>query len=302
MRHAPADRSGVERAVRLVGTDPSVARAAELLEPGRLWALTARGESELARLRTAYGEALDFSAPAAPSFASLDAALRDVDASLARSERALAGEADAEADLVTGAGRDVSAQLEVEHLSALCYLIAALYGTGALAPLAGVRLRSGEGAAELRDVATRLAGRAAEHPELGCWTITRYLEGGVTLPSAAGFVLDWSPSTLDALDAANGLRRVAPTLSVAKDRGAHVVLAGRGNVVGTDPLDSIKLRSDGVVSSLAVGALVGRPFDLAHPIASLRAALGGDAFCLPPEQLARALDRRAHLLESERWL
>lgn len=300
VRRVPLDRSSVERAQVLVGADASVARASELLAPGRLWALTATGEGQLARLRTAYGEALDFSCPAARAFSDLDRALAEVDASLEHSLLALEGEGDEPADLVTGDGRDVSARLALEHLSALCHVVAVLYGVGALAPLAGIRLREGEGAAELESVATRLAERAAGADPLGCWTIMRYLEGGVVMPAVAGFVLDWSPLPLDALDRAHDLRRVAPTLSVARRRGALVVMAGQGNVVGTDPLDSVKLRGAGVVSSLSPSALVGRPFDLARPVASLRVALGGDAFCLPPEELARALDRRSHLLEAGR--
>lgn len=299
-RRAPLDRSSVERAQALVGTDASVARAAALLTPGRLWALTAAGEGQLTRLRTAYGEALDFSCPALRAFSDLDSALADVDASLERSSRILTGEGDGPADLVTGDGQDVSARLALEHLSVLCYVVAALYGVGVLAPLAGIRLREGEGAAELEAVAARLAERAAATDPLGCWTIMRYPEGGVVMPAAEGFVLDWFPLPLDALDSAHDLRRVAPTLSVARGRGALVVMAGQGNVVGTDPLDSVKLRGAGVASSLSPSALVGRPFDLARPVASLRAALGGDAFCLPPEELARALDRRSHLLAAGR--
>lgn len=299
-RRVPLDRSSVERVQALVGADASVARAAALLAPGSLWALTASGEDQLARLRTAYGEALDFSCPAARAFSDLDSALADVDASLWRSSRILTGEDDGPVDLVTGDGRDVSARLALEHLSALCYVVAVLYGVGALAPLAGIRLREGEGAAELEAVSALIAKHAAATEPLGCWTIARYLEGGVVMPAAAGFVLDWSPLPLDALDRAHDLRRVAPTLSVACERGALVVMAGQGNVVGTDPLDSVKLRGMGVVSSLSPSALVGRPFDLARPVASLRAALGGDAFCLPPEELTRALDRRSHLLAAGR--
>ena len=109
------------------------------------------------------------------------------------------------------------------------------------------------------------------------------------------------PATLDALDTANELRRVSPFLSVARSRGTGVVIAGRGNVVGTAPLDSILLRNAGVVTTLAPAALVGRPFDLANPVGSLVDALGGTAFCLSPEQLARALDRRARTHEARRW-
>ena len=298
--HVPQERALVERALAQVGEDASVARAAELLRPGALWAQTSRGEAALARLRTAYHEALDFSRPAARAFAELDGALAEVDELLARPRPATAGPGGV-ADLMTGERHGATSRLEGDYLSALCYVVACLYGTSALAPLAGVSLGTSEGAAAARAAADGIAGHVAGVPELGCWTITRYLEGGVVLPVSEGFALDWSPATLDALDTANDLRRVSPFLSVTRSRGTGVVIAGRGNVVGTAPLDSILLRNAGVVTTLAPAALVGRPFDLANPVGSLVDALGGTAFCLSPEQLARALDRRARTHEARRW-
>lgn len=293
-RHAGSSPACVERAVALVGEDPAAAAAADLLEPGRTWALTRRGAHALERLRSAYAAVLGVSRPAADAFADLDAALAEARSLLSSSERSVDAGGGSPVDLVSREGRDALALLVRDYVSALCHLVACLYGTEALAPLVGVDAGAPVGTDAVLAAADRVVEGVSGRPALGCWTIERYRDGGLVLPASHAYVLDWSGETLDAVERANQLVRAAPLLCVSRAPGARVVLAGRGNVVGTAALSSSRLRDGGEVTDLAPTALVGRPFDLTDPVGSLRDALGGDAFCLPPEQLALALDRAAH--------
>lgn len=298
-RSAAAEPTCVSHVMALMEEDDSVARAKGLLADGGLWALTRRGEDDLERLELAYRDALDFSVPAAGAFAELDAALEAVQSSCASSRDGSAAPAGS-ADLMTAGDRRVLEALERDFISAVCYVVATLYGPAPLDALVGLSVSSAEDARRAEAVVDAILEGVAATEELGCWTITCCQEGGSALPATRGYVFDWSSASLGALDRTHGLRRVAPFLSAGRASGSGVVLAGKGNVVGTDPLDSVRLRDAGVVTTLAPSALVGGEFDLADPVGSLRAALGGDAFCLAPDDLAHALDRRSHALGGRR--
>lgn len=293
-RHTGGDGGAcVKHAAQLMSEDSAVERAGALLADGGLWALTRRGSDDLARLEEAYAGVLDFSVPAARAFCELDAALAVVDGSCASGHAVVGGESGT-LDLMTGGDRAVLERLERDYLSAVCYVVATLYGTTPLGALTGVSVSSVEDLEHVNAVADGILDAVASSSELGCWIISRCQEGGTVLPPSRGYVFDWAPTSLSSLDRAHGLRRVAPFLSAARDSSSRVVLAGKGNVVGTDPLDSVRLRDAGVLTALAPSALVGADVSLIDPLRSLRTALGGDAFCIAPAELALALDRRAH--------
>ena len=297
--HVPQERALVERALAQVGEDASVARAAELLRPGALWAQTSRGEAALARLRTAYHETLDFSRPAARAFAELDGALAEVDELLARPRPATADPGGA-ADLMTGERRGATSGSRGTTSRR-----SATWSPASTARRPSPRWRAsrwGRARGPPRR-ARRRTGSPGTWPGSRSWAAGRSRatsrvawccpcrRGSPSTGPPRRSMRSTRPTTCDAFP------RFSRSRALADGRGHRGEGQRGGGGAARLDLAAKRRRRDDPRTGGPGGEAV-RP---GQPRGVLVDALGGTAFCLSPEQLARALDRRARTHEARRW-
>lgn len=294
-RHALGDEEYLAFAERYISDDPQVARAAAMLNGVSVWAMTGAGERCLNAVKQAYTSMYDARVPIASAYRHLDESLEEADRLLREAHKLAESHLNETPDLMSAELRNAVSQFMPEYLSALCYHVACHWGVQHLRTLANTSLNTTEDYLNAERSALRLINEVERLDAMPCWTIERSVEtASQWMPHATGLLFKWSDVPLRSTVDANGMQLIAPCLAVATEPGANLVLCGDGNVVGTTPSDSLKLRAQGVHTTLPIDALsapLGMRPDILRPLETLRAYYRDDAFCISPEDVASAFDR-----------
>ncbi|MBQ9317748.1 MAG: hypothetical protein IJ203_13115 [Atopobiaceae bacterium] len=290
-RETGADATVVSRLHPIIQADEAASSAAKLVDGSSALGITDEGTLALRQLANAYASLYDLQIETKTAFQKLDQALSEVKGGMARDLR--------EASVVTPDQLETSRQFWPAYMNTLCHVIACLYGTEPLRELRNVAVAGTTDISELQDATDSLLSHSSNLEELGCWTISREVGRRTSyLTGMVRFVFDWQPIDLDTLVKLYGLKPLSFGLAGANNSRDTIVLAGRGYVVGTEPLDSLKLRDAGVHTSLPLEALSARGLGLVNPTdprPALRRYFNDNAYCLHPEALADALDHLAQM-------
>lgn len=279
-----------ERAPQLIKQDPQVRKASQWLESEPLWALTAKGEKALTSLRDAYSEVLSSDISPQGAFMRLDQAVCSCEQLFNESVHAVyQGRTP---HVLTDSLKNALSGFELSYINSFCYTIATLYGPEYLTPLSNLKLGNIEDLNKIKKTMDSILEAVIRQDELGSWTISVFKSGGGQfLPFSMGCYLEWGNQPFSSLVNSLRLRPINMSLAVATIQAEGVIIAGRGNLVGTSPSDSIKLRSSKVHASLPVDAFSATDCNPLNPLKTLQRYYSDDAFCIAPDEFAQALDR-----------
>lgn len=177
----------------------------------------------------------------------------------------------------------------------VCYYMLSQFGAKALHNLT---FQSG---AQLQDLCRLVNQKYADELFLSerckrppAWCIEKAQFGGDNLIAYSGYRIVYAEEALRTLkeaDGASGYSRIAPYVYAATSPDAKVQYIGIGNLVGVDPKDGISLLAAEITTSLPPSAL-SFDFVCCDLLGALKKALNTDCYCITPDDLTAALNRR----------